>query len=118
MFFFGEAKDSAQMIIEERSRHNGPGWPKSARRHWDMRDTQAALIYSSSALRNAVDEGQPEELLNSLADIYEEHLTAFCAYSDVISRAMDLGLHRYPWHEANRKIRQDLIARQSRPLEK
>lgn len=118
MFFFGEATDSAQMIVEERSRHDGPGWPVIARRHWGMRDTQSALIYSSSALRNAVYEEQPEELLNSLADIYEEHLAAFCAYSDVIARAMDLGLHRYPWDNVSRKIRQNQIVQQARSLEK
>lgn len=120
MFFFGDAADSAQMIIEERANYSGggPGWPAVRRENWNMRDYQKALIYSSSALRDAVYEDQPEELLNSLADLYEEYLTAFCEYSDVIRRAMDLGVHQYPWHNPDRIAKQQSIVANAKASEK
>lgn len=112
MFFFGDTGSGiAEMMIKERSDFGGPGFPRGPREYWGMRDYQAAMIYASSTLRQAFYDNQPEELLQSLCDLYEEYLAEFAKYSDVVHRAMELGLHQFPWENEEAKIRQRSIAK-------
>jgi hypothetical protein len=112
MFFFGEADSGiSEMMIKERGDMSGPGFPVAPRKYWGMRQYQAAMIYASSTLRQAYYDNQPEELLHSLCDAYEEYLTEFCKYSDVVYRAMELNLHQFPWNNDERKARQRGIAK-------
>lgn len=111
MFFFGDASASAEMMIQDTSRMTGPGWPFRKREKWTRQDVQAAYLYASNTLRRAVYDELDEGLIQSICDIYEEHLAEFCEWDDVIYRAMKMEMHDFPWKDPGAMARQKHIAR-------
>lgn len=110
MYFFGDTSNNAQLLVEDIASWSGPGLP--AETEWKkmgMEDTRSVMIYRSAALRDAVMEGQDQEIIDELCDMYEEALDAFCRHSNVLHRAVRLGAHHFPYPEQEAISRQRAI---------
>ena len=92
MYFFGDQKNNAELLVTDIAYHSGPGLPEEVNLHQmsdaHLRDT---LIYRSAALRHAHIDQQDPEMLDRLLELFEEALTIYCSRSDIIWRAMRAG---------------------------
>jgi hypothetical protein len=109
MFVFGEPKDVAKLMAVEQASYSGPGLPDPAE-EWGYEEWRTQLIYTASVLRRAASQGMDEDIVMACCQEYEDALVRFCTYDDVILRAMDNGMHNYPWHDPGAMARQHALA--------
>lgn len=109
MFYFGDPAATAELMIQESVRSDGPGWPVTPLEYWSIKDSQAAMIYASSTLRRAVYETDDHEILKALCTTYEKYLDEFTQVDDVVYRAMKINEHQFPWRQPDAMARQKAI---------
>lgn len=108
MFVFGEPTDVAEMLLIEVAGLSGPGLPDKSK-EWGYEEWRQQLIYTSAALRRAASKGMETGILEALCEHYEEALVGFCRHDDVVMRAMDNGMHVFPWNDSDAKQRQKML---------
>ena len=113
MFVFGDERDAAYMWASSLQFSYGPGPSNKHPDEMTERELRDAYIYAYGALNTAWQDGRSEEFLEALEEAYEDILMRFCSTSDVVPKAIESGVHVFPYPTDSGIARQTAIAREA-----
>ena len=113
MFVFGDERQAAYLWADSLQFSYGPGPVKKHPDEMTERELRDAYVYAYGALNGAWQEDRSEEFLEALEEVYEELLRRFCEVSDIIPKAIESGVHVFPYPTESGMARQTAIAREA-----